>query len=266
MIAGRGEQGRRRGSSSSNPGGTSSFVSPETWQVEPSASNHQQVSEIKWLLSSQSSPLRPRLPPIPPELTSGILDQAGYHSVRKVVREESVVFRNNANELYLRTPPLDSFLELGCLRKVEITLVSHDQGYSGEPQHMKGTYEGSYTWFELSLDRPRKQALQDDPREEGGDQTCRGATPRSDDEGSENGADGSESEPAEWEEVARCRIQSNVHASWSYKEHTITLGPDDPLIKQANRGDSLGIWARTLYPAWENHVKKAEIRIWQPQF
>jgi hypothetical protein len=37
-------------------------------------------------------------------------------------------------------------------RKIVFTLESHDQGFGGSWSH-KGTYEGSYTWFDVGLER-----------------------------------------------------------------------------------------------------------------
>jgi len=37
-------------------------------------------------------------------------------------------------------------------RKIVFKIRSHDQGWGGNPNH-KGTYEGSYTWFDVGLER-----------------------------------------------------------------------------------------------------------------
>jgi hypothetical protein len=37
-------------------------------------------------------------------------------------------------------------------RKIVFTIRSHDQGWGGDPQN-KGTYKGSYTWFDAGLER-----------------------------------------------------------------------------------------------------------------
>ncbi|KAH9213764.1 hypothetical protein DL95DRAFT_301603 [Leptodontidium sp. 2 PMI_412] len=41
--------------------------------------------------------------------------------------------------------------EFPC-RKIVFTLVSHDQGWGGEPGH-HGTYKGSFTWFDVGKER-----------------------------------------------------------------------------------------------------------------
>lgn len=45
----------------------------------------------------------------------------------------------------------DTRLEFPC-KKIVVNIRSHDQGWGGQ-HHLKGTYEGSYTWFDIGLQR-----------------------------------------------------------------------------------------------------------------
>lgn len=52
-------------------------------------------------------------------------------------------------------------------RKIVFTIKSHDQGWGGDRGH-RGTYQGSYTWFDVGLERVaacRAGALQDHPKQ-----------------------------------------------------------------------------------------------------
>lgn len=44
-------------------------------------------------------------------------------------------------------------------RKIVFTFTSHDQGWGGGRREYKGTYQGSYTWFEAGLERFDKNEI-----------------------------------------------------------------------------------------------------------
>ena len=68
-------------------------------------------------------------------------------------REETVRVSND-NISYLTSEPIPSGKRL---KKVVITVVSKDQGWSSYPDD-HGTYRGSWTWFELSVGSPLKDS------------------------------------------------------------------------------------------------------------
>ena len=68
-------------------------------------------------------------------------------------REETVHVSNDSIP-YLTSQPIPGGKKL---RKVVITVVSKDQGWSSYPNDY-GTYRNSWTWFELSLGSPSKGA------------------------------------------------------------------------------------------------------------
>ncbi|KAN0065666.1 hypothetical protein ACQY0O_000796 [Thecaphora frezii] len=248
------------------------------------------VAKVRFLLSSPSSPLRrpaeggrPALPPLPPEVVSLVLDFAEYYICKVSFLFAPATYVNDANELYLRTPPFEGVLVRGFLRRVEFRIVSHDQGFSGEPAHMHGTQEGSWTWWEATLDRPAATSATADEVEV---HTADNDEPRGSDDADpadvrveETGAPrdrhptsgGTIVPPGEptlggqpvWNELARYELTRNLHAVRRFKEYLITFGPEHPLVQEARRGDSIGVWARTRFPAWRNHVKEVEVKIWQ---
>ncbi|EPQ27484.1 uncharacterized protein PFL1_05022 [Pseudozyma flocculosa PF-1] len=277
----------------------------------------QDVAEVQFLLSSPSSPLRHRreprsadytgdgkgeqggLPALPPEVVSLILDFAEYYLCKVSFHFAPTTFYDNSNDLYFRTPAFSGELERGFLRKVEFRIVSHDQGFSGEPAHMHGTKEGSWTWWEATLDRPATSAQgQDASTSVDGDKGRAAADDddNDDDEAAGQGhfvsaasspfhelAPGADSRrasaassgtasaathdaprpPVAWEEQCRYELTRNLHAVRRFTEHTVTFGPEHPLVQEARRGDSIGIWARTRFPAWRNVVKEVEVKVWQ---
>lgn len=91
---------------------------------------------------------------LPAELVTLILELAQYWICSVTARQEQTPKRfSNANFRYLRTEPLNSGDLMRPLRRVTITTISKDQGWSGEPEN-HGTYTASWTWFELTLDSP----------------------------------------------------------------------------------------------------------------
>ncbi|WRT64598.1 uncharacterized protein IL334_001531 [Kwoniella shivajii] len=111
------------------------------------------------------------------------------------------------------------------IRKCVIEILSKDQGWStNDPSHY-GTYEQSYSWFDVALWR----------REGGVEREVEGS---------------------------RHAIQNNVHAGQYFKAHRIILSTDHPTIKLAQPGDWIVLWARAKYQGWENHVKEAAVTVY----
>lgn len=51
-------------------------------------------------------------------------------------------------------------------RKIVFTITSHDQGWANNARQDRGTYRGSYTWFEAGLERFEKNAAPEDTIDE----------------------------------------------------------------------------------------------------
>lgn len=142
--------------------------------------------------------------PVPLELTIPILDFAEYWAETHVTSSRRAGVEDKTIP-FLTTPPI----EAGRLRKIVVTTVSKDQGWSSYPEH-HGTYDGSWTWFELSLNAP--------PTED----NKRG------------------------EEKHRCTIVRNVHAQDELKEHVLTI-EDDAFYAKAEPGDTFTVWAAVSF-------------------
>ena len=87
---------------------------------------------------------------LPPELVTQILDLAEYWFYSQTANLAANRLRD-ANVQYLRYGPIQGGDFTYPLRRIVITTVSKDQGWSSYPE-TQGTREGSWTWFELTLD------------------------------------------------------------------------------------------------------------------
>ncbi|KAJ5548581.1 hypothetical protein N7513_005815 [Penicillium frequentans] len=124
---------------------------------------------------------------------------------------------------YLTSSPIN--VDSPYVREIEITIWSRDQGYSGFPEH-QGTYENSWTWFDLWIQSmPGKEDI------------------------------------LKPEEV---RLATNVHAgkSWRRSQVTYSAAQDLSWVKKLGAGDRLSIVPMARYPEWKNFVREASIKVY----
>ncbi|WFD22386.1 hypothetical protein MEQU1_001056 [Malassezia equina] len=203
---------------------------PTEWDVPSERSLQREAqqarhTEIQCVLAHQG---------LPPELIQSICWEANEGLLCSVSRDELAMYSDNANEVYLTTPTLTSSLVRDFCLEITVDTWSHDQGWSSDPHRdWLGTYQGSYTWWELTLDRP---------------------TPSS----SETGNDASQPHT---DEVHRIHVCHNIHASSEFTHHKLTLQRDHPLLRDIQQSDRLSLWARTQYPGWTNIVRSARIQV-----
>ncbi|KAK0199698.1 hypothetical protein DFS33DRAFT_184481 [Desarmillaria ectypa] len=214
---------------------------------------------------------------LPVEIIDDILDFAQYwpriHERRRIGLK-AVAFHQvgetfpKAEWCYTVSPPIPQNAKV-CA--VEFVIESCDQGHGGEPEH-RGTYEGSWTWFEAAIIRGEPWWLSEvlrmpvDLYQEGLElpddvrSAARAAEVRS-----------REAEGSRW------HIGVNVTAIGLYKEHTIVWPRTDEEIKQRSMkglvglshefvkllepGDRVALMARAMFPAWINKVKCASIDV-----
>lgn len=106
-------------------------------------------------------------------------------------------------------------------------------GFSNEYEQWGGTYDNSWTWFEVAV-------LPCQPSKSSG--SLRYPPPRR-------------------------HLQSNVHASREFKVHRNAWDSEDndverqEWLKFLRPGDVVQLSPRALYPAWVNYIKRAEIEI-----
>ena len=206
-------------------------------EIDIEAQQHR-YTQIKNVLLSKGLPLH---------LIAYIFRLAQDGLELSIERRVYAIYSNNANTRYLRTPPLESNYAGHFVLQVIVDIYSHDQGWSTDPhREWIGTYNGSHTWWDLTLDRPDAASYAKDHFA--------------------NMDDSSDSEresvftPVTYSEIHRRELCRNLHASDKFQLHTIVLSSDDPLVRDAQPGDVFSLWARTQYPAWMNFVSYARIR------
>jgi len=206
-------------------------------EIDIEAQQHR-YTQIKNVLLSKGLPLH---------LIAYIFRLAQDGLELSIERRVYAIYSNNANTRYLRTPPLESNYAGHFVLQVIVDIYSHDQGWSTDPhREWIGTYNGSHTWWDLTLDRPDAASCAKDHFA--------------------NMDDSSDSEresvftPVTYSEIHRRELCRNLHASDKFQLHTIVLSSDDPLVRDAQPGDVFSLWARTQYPAWMNLVSYARIR------
>lgn len=186
-----------------------------------------------------------RSPPVPNEIILQILDQPSRWICTRVINARVATdnepmrigsnLQNHGEQQVLATNPL-SQPEVQRVRRVVYTFRSRDQGWSSYPtQH--GTYEGSFTWFEAGLTRPISTDVIESERN---DQLQLKAA----------------------KERTRYELQRNRHAGRDPETYIHELGTNHGLLRHAEEGDSVVLWARASFPGWENRLFTASIEVW----
>lgn len=186
-------------------------------------------------------------------------------------------------------------------RKVVFTIMSKDQGWA-DRREFRGTYQGSYTWFDVGLEQIQAidknlctseiqipQGFIEQFNLESGVGNSKGATSIYCDLHTIRPRVIEERESYTYDrplEPASDRIQANRTATREVKEHIITWAHDDcidPFSAEGDRleqegrgrhtgdgkfvrnllvGDIITIWARARFPGWTNEVKKIKIDVY----
>ena len=190
---------------------------------------------------STSTPHRPALPN---EIILQILDHPSrwiqVHSVKliAVAAHEPLRCRSNGPQhgdwQILVTDPVSGWV-INKVRKVVYSFRGQDQGWSDYPQD-HGTYASSWTWFEAGLTRFEDKNAQ-------GEKLRRQKDLRAE------------------KERNRYELHRKRHAGVNPEDYVIELGAEHDLLKRVEEGDRFALWARAVFPGWENRVHKARIEI-----
>ncbi|KAJ5928397.1 hypothetical protein N7466_007353 [Penicillium verhagenii] len=161
---------------------------------------------------------------LPSELGLSILTHAGYWLRSRAARKESKRFtEHNCRDRtpYLVSEPIKG--ERFPVQEIRIDVWSHDQGWSSYPDD-HGTYNGSWTWFDLGIQRPS---------------------------GREDISTG------------LGRAVTNVHASLTTRHHEVVYRRDEqPWMRELQADDQISIIPRALYPGWQNITEGISIEIY----
>ncbi|KAF7507595.1 hypothetical protein GJ744_010265 [Endocarpon pusillum] len=164
------------------------------------------------------------------DLVPIILDLAEYWPKTTYSCQESKSYvQHTAGRPYLSAVLSNAVGGPRMIRKIEIHITSHDQGWSSYSQH-HGTYNGSWTWFEAEV-RPA----------------------------------GSEDEDEHCVKKELCR---NVHADAKDKTHTSTWRYDAEdegerdLVRSLGPGSSISVVPWAMFPGWQNYVTCASVDVY----
>ncbi|KAF7552431.1 hypothetical protein G7046_g7410 [Stylonectria norvegica] len=181
------------------------------------------------------------------------------------------------------------------VRKIVFSIRSKDQGWGGDPGH-RGTYDGSWTWFEAGLERF--------DAEQTCDAQCTYDVRHSSTESKSSALPVCSIRPIhptiepvpDSEDKYKYKhplhhdpkwaVQSNKTATRAWQDHVVTwsyldavdpesdeekeLGAlgrglqtgDGALVRDMKMGDVVTLWAKVRYPAWINHIEKATIDVY----
>ena len=187
-------------------------------------------------------------------------------------------------------------------RKIVFTIKSHDQGWASEDMIYHKTYQRSYTWFDVGLERLETRDMENDTSAAPVTQIQLRLGPKNDTSetaGSvvcdirtvqppviQNPSNPSDFIIGHPSLPPATRLQSNVTAERQAKEHIITWAYDDCTLPESPEGDALEevgrgresatgkfirnlktgdivtIWARARFQGWVNIVEDARIDIY----
>ncbi|PSN70473.1 ankyrin [Corynespora cassiicola Philippines] len=189
--------------------------------------NDKDVFEVYWMLLTCSTKSGGR--PLTRAIIVRILEFACYWPCQTWSRDDLIEYDQDQTALgvpYILTGPL----QLGnrhSIREVAFITRSHDQGSSNHSE-LQGTYEGSYTWFEVAIQK----------------------------------ADGS------WHDFGTDdpRIIINVHGSNQVKEHCAEYGHCWPKMQcqwldTLEQGDRIAVLAKARFLGWVNFVHSVRIEL-----
>lgn len=186
-------------------------------------------------------------------------------------------------------------------RKIAFTIHSHDQGYSNERAD-RGTYHGSWTWFEAGLERFDKNRSPVKSQEAG--QANAPLDPDIEASSPSDAPGRSLPDPylpvrclrsiqPEFEPTTGWRWQIGPHPNWTIqhnvtairktKVHRVEWSWNDrdalsseelqemgrgqhtangEFVRSMKLGDVVTVWAKARFPAWENTVEKVQVDVY----
>ncbi|KAB8244883.1 hypothetical protein BDV35DRAFT_358468 [Aspergillus flavus] len=155
-----------------------------------------------------------------------MLEYAEYWLLSRISRADEMQYAESdchGPQPYLTSAPIQG--ERYPVKKIRVTIWSHDQGRSIYPQD-HSSFNNSWTWFDLKITRP---AGRDDISKD-----------------------------------ANLRLETNVHASEDTMCHEIIYRSDQDLrlVQNLVPGDRISIIPRALFPGWTNFVENACIDIY----
>ncbi|ETS84223.1 hypothetical protein PFICI_02248 [Pestalotiopsis fici W106-1] len=210
-------------------------------------------------------------------------DQEAWHSQARPQEIREVVSREKLHEYVDKR--IDAALESPC-RKIVFKITSHDQGWGGNIAD-KGTFKGSWTWFDAGIDRftSEPESLNGKaPSEGSGDVSVSSLRPvwppiKEADDGStvyDHGVHAAQDHKIQGNKTATRETQHHT-VEWNYADDiNPELSEADKLedigrgratgngefVRNLKLGDMVTVWGRARFGGWENVVKKVELKIY----
>lgn len=228
------------------------------------------------------------LPPLPYELAELILSHSG-RSISLFAETSEAINLHHADRLYLRLDSLPRLPVRYRVLSIEISVESHDQGWSDSAREDVGTFRNSWTWGEMSVIVSRDElGLEDEVQTAVNQLLLRPCT-----------SDSSSFERKlctnrEGQSQFRHRIFTNRHAiqQWQIKDchmfsqslpdsllptplgtHTLdsqdfprthigdVIATREGFVDELKPGDGIAVWLRSAFPGWQIFAKSARIEV-----
>ncbi|KAF1332107.1 hypothetical protein FI667_g3719, partial [Globisporangium splendens] len=185
----------------------------------------------------------------PVDVVNTILEFAAHFLTFQQETSELRYGRDNMNDEYVRLDlPNADELELPsgiavskCVFLVA-DCISKDQGWASFEHELNGTYNGSFTWSEVAVEKPVAHTTDE----------------QLDHQDPDNAENGNVAVGAK-EEVARVRVCSNVRAHRRFRHHRKCFQDPSGVIQHIELGDSVKLLLRSLYPGWANTAKYGKL-------
>ena len=166
------------------------------------------------------------------------------------------VSSQEACKAVLCTPPLTAKL-IRQMGHVVLTFTAKDQGWSSFIAD-QGTYENSWTWFEIAVRSGRGTDLALEENQN---------ILEADHEGKRKGEErqGPEKESTQWDDetnVRRQHLTANRHASRRAEAYRFELQVGEGILQDLKEGDEIALLACARFSGWTNHVEEAGMSIW----
>ena len=183
---------------------------------------------------------------LPSEIILQIMDDPSrwVQAFRAILPSPVSVGNFRGSRVVLHTPPFTAE-SIRRLRKVVFTLSAKDQGWSSYREH-HGSYENSWTWFDLAIGTSKKAEIQPGDAEINAEQTDRLV-------------------PIEelYEIKQRLLLQTNRHAGRSPDDYEIEFDTGEEPLKDLKVGDVILLLACARFSGWVNNVLEAGIEVWE---
>ena len=201
---------------------------------------------------------------LPTEITEDILDKAEswicqfdlFRRDWQSLAQPTIVVNSHKIMAFSKSLELS---EIRKLRRVRFTFVSQDQGWSDHSSTFGGTFDGSFSWWEMKIQRANNGVQADQTNGFGIEDT----TAKRDDLCPKTVSSVSPVSPVPiWTDVQSLHLQNNRHAGEHMERYNIDVDNHYEVFEYLQPGDRIVLCACALYPGWQNIVEYAVMVLW----